>query len=73
MPPHHSIRPNDGKRFTGLRKQPADPAQNHPVDGQQWHSTGPAPSQHDDLLSQHEDLGFDRRARPEQIDDNPKK
>jgi hypothetical protein len=37
---------------------------------QKWHTTGPAPSQHDDLLPQHKDLGFDRRARPEQIDDN---
>ncbi|MEJ2374460.1 MAG: transposase [Pseudolabrys sp.] len=34
--------------------------------------TGLPPSQHDDLLSQHEDLGFHRRARPEQIDENPK-
>src|SRR3974390_630663 len=33
MPSHHGIRPNDGKRFAGLRKQLADPAQNHPVDG----------------------------------------
>jgi hypothetical protein len=28
-------------------------------------------SQHDDLLPQHEDLGFQRHARSEQIDDNP--
>jgi len=33
MPSHHGIRPNDGKRFAGLRKQLVDPAQNHPVDG----------------------------------------
>jgi hypothetical protein len=36
------------------------------------HPTGAAPSQHDDLLTQHDDLGFNRRARPEQIDDNPR-
>jgi len=34
-------------------------------------STGPAPSQHDDLLPQHQDLGFHRRARPEQVDNKP--
>jgi hypothetical protein len=39
---------------------------------QERHSTGPAPSQHNDLLPQHEDLGFHRRARPEKIDDNRK-
>jgi len=33
MPPHHGIMPNDGKRFAGLWKKLADPAQNHPVDG----------------------------------------
>jgi len=48
------------------------PTQNHPVDGQKWHPTGPTSSQHDDLLPQHQDLGFQRRARSEQIDDNPK-
>jgi hypothetical protein len=31
-----------------------------------------APSQHDDLLSQHQDLGLKRRAGPEQIDDGHK-
>jgi hypothetical protein len=30
-----------------------------------------APSQHEVLLSQHQDLGFQRRAGPEQIDDSP--
>jgi hypothetical protein len=48
------------------------PTQNHPVDGQKWHPTGPTSSQHDDLLPQHQDLGFQRRARSDQIDDNPK-
>jgi hypothetical protein len=38
------------------------PTQNHPVDGQKWHPTGPTSSQHDDLLPQHQDLGFQRRA-----------
>ena len=37
-----------------------------------WHPTGPTSSQHNDLLPQRQDLGFQRRARPEQIDDNPK-
>ena len=46
-------------------KQLADPTQNHPVDDQKWHPTGPTSSQHDDLLPQHEDLGFQRRTRPE--------
>jgi hypothetical protein len=32
----------------------------------------PTSSQHDDLLPQHEDLGFQRRARSDQIEDNPK-
>jgi hypothetical protein len=72
MPPNHGIRPNDGKRLAGRWIRLADPAQNHPVDRQKWHPTGPASSQHEDLLPQHEDLGFHRRARPEQIHDNPK-
>jgi hypothetical protein len=36
-----------------------------------WQPTGPPSSQHNDLLPQHEDLGFQRRAWSEQIDDNP--
>ena len=72
MPANNGIRPNNSERLTGLRKQLADPTQNHLVDGQKWHPTGPTSSQHDDLLSQHQDLGFQRRARSEQIDDNPK-
>jgi hypothetical protein len=72
MPPNHGIRSNDGERAAGLRKQAAGQTQNHPVDGQKWHPTGPTSSQHDDLLPQHQDLGFQRRARSEQIDDNPK-
>ena len=72
MPANDGISPNDGERLAGLRKQLADPTQNHPVDGQKWHPTGPTSSQHDDLLPQHEDLGFQRHARSEQIDDNPK-
>jgi hypothetical protein len=43
-------------------------AQNHPVDGQHSHATGPVPSQHDDLLTQHKDPRFHRCARPEQVD-----
>ena len=72
MPANNGIRPNDGERLAGFRKQLADPTQNHPVDGQKWHPTGPNSSQHDDLLPQHQDLGFQRRARSDQIDDNPK-
>jgi hypothetical protein len=71
MPANDGIRPNDGERLAGLRKQLADPTQNHPVDGPKRHPTGLPSSQHDDLLPQHEDLGFQRRARSEQIDDNP--
>jgi predicted phage terminase large subunit-like protein len=71
MPANNSIRPNDGERLAGLRKQLADPTQNHPVDGLKWQPTGPPSSQHNDLLPQHEDLGFQRRARSEQIEDNP--
>ena len=72
MPVNNGIRPDDGERLAGFRKQLADPTQNHPVDGQKWHPTGPTSSQHDDLLPQHQNLGFQRRARSEQIDDNPK-
>jgi hypothetical protein len=72
MPSHHGVGPNDGECLAGFRKQLADPTQHHSVDSQKWHPTGPAPSQNDDLLPQHKDLGFHRRARPEQIDDNPK-
>jgi hypothetical protein len=72
MPANNGSRPNDSERLTGLWKQLADPTQNHPVDGQKWHPTGPTSSQHNDLLPQHKDLGFNRRARPEQIGDNPK-
>ena len=72
MPANNGIRPNDGERLAGFRKQLADSTQNHPVDGQKWHPTGPTSSQHDDLLPQHQDFGFQRRARSEQIDDKPK-
>ena len=53
MPANNGIRPNDRERLAGFRKQLADPTQNHPVDGQKWHPTGPTSSQHDDLLPQH--------------------
>ena len=69
---NNGIWPNDGERLASLRKQLADPTQNHPVDDRKLHPTGPASSQHDHLLPQHRDLGFQRRARSEQIDDNPK-
>jgi hypothetical protein len=73
MPTNDGIRPNDGKRLAGLRKQLADPTQNDLVDGKKKQPTGPtSSSQHDDLLPQHENLGLQRRARQKQIDDNPK-
>jgi hypothetical protein len=40
-------------------------------DGLKWQPTGPPSSQDDDLLPQHQDLGFQRRAPSEQIEDNP--
>jgi hypothetical protein len=43
-----------------LRKQVAGPAQNDPVDSQKWHPNWLAPSQHDDLLFEHQDFGFQR-------------
>ena len=58
MPANDGIRPNDGERLAGLRKQLADPTQNHSVGDQKWHPPGPASSQHDDLLPQHENRGF---------------
>jgi hypothetical protein len=45
-----------------------DPTQDHSVDGRKWQTPRFAPSQHDDLLSQHQDLGFQHRAWPKQID-----
>jgi len=48
----------------------ADPSENHPVDCRKWRSAWITPPQHYDLLSQHQDFGFQRCARPEQIDDN---
>jgi hypothetical protein len=65
MPPDHGVGSNDGERIAGFGTQVTEPAQNHPVDGKKRHPTGLAPSQYDDLLSQHQDLGFQCCARPE--------
>jgi hypothetical protein len=72
MPPHHGVGSNDGERTAGFRKQVADPAQDHSVNGRKWQTARFAPSQHDDLLSHHQHLGPQRRAWPEQIDDGLK-
>jgi hypothetical protein len=72
MPPHHGVGSNDGELTAGFRKQVTDPTQQHSVDGQKWQTARFAPSQHDDLLSQHQHLGPQRRAWPEQIDDSLK-
>jgi hypothetical protein len=60
MPTNHGIRSNGGERLADLRKQAADPTQDKPVDSQKWHPIWLVPSQHDDLLFEHEDFGFQR-------------
>jgi len=69
VPPNHGIGSNDGERAAGLRKQVADPTQNEPVDSQKWHPIWLAPAQHDDLLFEHQDFGFQRCSRPKQVND----
>jgi hypothetical protein len=49
-----------------------DPTQDHSINGRKWQTARFAPLQHDDLLSQHDDLGLQRHAWPEQIDDSLK-
>jgi hypothetical protein len=70
MPPNHGVGSNDGERTAGFRKQVTDPTQEHSVGGRKLQTARFAPSQHDDLLSQHQDLGLQRRACPEQINDS---
>jgi hypothetical protein len=48
------------------------PTQDYPINGRKWQTARFAPSQHDDLLSQHQDPGLQRRAWPEQINDSLK-
>jgi hypothetical protein len=60
---------NDRKRMSGIWKQSADPAQRPPVRGQEWQPGWFAPTQDNDLLPKHYDFCFQRRSRPEQIDD----
>ena len=69
VPSQDRLRPNHGQRVTRVRKQPADPSQHQPVDGPHGRSGWPASAQHDDLLTQHQNLSFQCRSRPEQIDD----
>ena len=64
MPPNHGIWSNDGERAAGFRKQVAGPTQNDPVDSQKWHPIWLAPSQHDDLLFEHQDFGFQSMINP---------
>jgi hypothetical protein len=45
MPANYGIRPNDDEHLAGLRKQLADPTQNHPVDGQKWRLPAKFPAQ----------------------------
>jgi hypothetical protein len=49
-----------------------DPTQDHSINARKWQTTRFAPSQHDDLLSQHQDLSLQRRAWSEQINDSLK-
>jgi hypothetical protein len=49
-----------------------DPTQDHSINARKWQTTRFAPSQHDDLLSQHKDLSLQRRAWSEQINDSLK-
>ena len=65
MPPKHGVGLDYGERLAGLRTQGANPSENHPIDSHKWHPTGPTLSEHNDLLSQHQDLGFQRCARSE--------
>jgi len=62
MPPKHSVGLDYGERLASLRTQGTDPSENHSIDGYKRHPTAPTTSEHNDLLSQHQDLGFQRRA-----------
>ena len=47
--------------FTGIWKQPADPAQNQPVAGREWQPAHSTPAQQNDLRPEHQNLSFQRR------------
>jgi len=62
MPAHDSLRPDDGERVSGIRKQPADPGKHQPVCGNERQSDWFTPAQHNDLLPKHDDFCFQRRS-----------
>jgi hypothetical protein len=72
MPPNHGVGSNDGERTAGFRKQATNPTQEHSVDDRKRQTARFAPSQHNDLLSRHQDLSFQYCPWPKQIDDSPK-
>src|SRR5262249_9219929 len=51
---------DDGERVAGLRKQMADPTQDDFVCDKQGQPARPTSMQHNNLLSQYQDLGFQR-------------
>src|SRR5215211_5832713 len=71
MPAHYGLRPDDGEPAR-VRKQPVDPTEHQPVCGREWKSGCLTPTQHNDLLPEHEDFCFQRRSRSKQIDDELK-
>jgi hypothetical protein len=60
---------HDGECGIGTRNKPTDPTQNDPIDRKKWQPTWLTPTQYDDLLSEHQDFGFQRRSRPKQVND----
>ena len=69
MPANDGLRSYDGEGVAAVRKQPADPAQHHPVRGHEPQSGWLASAQNVDLLPKHDDFCFQRRPRSNQIDD----
>lgn len=67
-----SLSSDDGERVPGTRKQLADPGKNHPVCGSERRSDWFTPAQHNDLLPKYDDSRFQRRSRPEQVNDKTK-
>ena len=64
MPPNHGVGSNDGERTAGFRTQVTNPTQEHSVDDRKRQTARFAPSQHNDLLSQHQNLSFQCCPRP---------
>jgi hypothetical protein len=71
MPPNHGVGSNDGERTAGFRTQVTNPTQERSVDDRKRQTARFAPSEHNDLLSQHKELSFQCCPRPKQIDDSP--